>query len=219
MPGLHFSCTDDVTCACLYPSTLDEPRPSRVTIVCLAIPALRRYISQQHASFPPRSLSTPPVFLATLLPLQMNINFFETPTGWKFFGNLMDSKELGGQVRTDFCWRNCFCGHCFSPGVNVNRYNLAVLCHVDGSRFGDRASVTQWPNPNALLLSINVREPYSRLKLACSLLRTSPPSSLHGHSVDQLAVEYGRRPAACHHEGVCPTRPYTPHALSRTTPR
>lgn len=30
---------------------------------------------------------------------QMNINFFETPTGWKFFGNLMDSKELGGQVR------------------------------------------------------------------------------------------------------------------------
>lgn len=29
---------------------------------------------------------------------QMNINFFETPTGWKFFGNLMDSKELGGEV-------------------------------------------------------------------------------------------------------------------------
>ena len=24
--------------------------------------------------------------------------FFETPTGWKFFGNLMDSHLLGGKV-------------------------------------------------------------------------------------------------------------------------
>lgn len=30
---------------------------------------------------------------------QLGIRFFETPTGWKFFGNLMDSKELGGEVR------------------------------------------------------------------------------------------------------------------------
>lgn len=29
---------------------------------------------------------------------QLGVRFFETPTGWKFFGNLMDSKELGGEV-------------------------------------------------------------------------------------------------------------------------
>jgi len=28
---------------------------------------------------------------------RLNLKFFETPTGWKFFGNLMDSKALGGE--------------------------------------------------------------------------------------------------------------------------
>ncbi|CAM9811068.1 unnamed protein product [Ectocarpus sp. 13 AM-2016] len=37
-----------------------------------------------------------------LVAKKMNINFFETPTGWKFFGNLMDSKELGGQDFSPF---------------------------------------------------------------------------------------------------------------------
>ncbi|CAM9858834.1 unnamed protein product, partial [Phaeothamnion confervicola] len=27
----------------------------------------------------------------------LNVSMFETPTGWKFFGNLMDSKTLGGE--------------------------------------------------------------------------------------------------------------------------
>jgi len=30
------------------------------------------------------------------------LRFFETPTGWKFFGNLMDSKALGGATYTPF---------------------------------------------------------------------------------------------------------------------
>lgn len=38
---------------------------------------------------------------------QLNVRFFETPTGWKFFGNLMDSKELGGEVSCFvFCCRH-----------------------------------------------------------------------------------------------------------------
>lgn len=39
------------------------------------------------------------LFFAAPIPWQMNLRFLETPTGWKFFGNLMDSKELGGEVR------------------------------------------------------------------------------------------------------------------------
>lgn len=37
-----------------------------------------------------------------LVAKRLNLSFFETPTGWKFFGNLMDSKELGGNVYTPF---------------------------------------------------------------------------------------------------------------------
>nr|AIQ80989.1 UDP-glucose pyrophosphorylase/phosphoglucomutase [Saccharina japonica] len=37
-----------------------------------------------------------------LVAAKMNIRFFETPTGWKFFGNLMDSKELGGEDFSPF---------------------------------------------------------------------------------------------------------------------
>jgi len=33
---------------------------------------------------------------------RLNLPFFETPTGWKFFGNLMDSKALGGATYTPF---------------------------------------------------------------------------------------------------------------------
>ncbi|CAM9241878.1 unnamed protein product [Chrysoparadoxa australica] len=32
-----------------------------------------------------------------LVAKKKNLRFFETPTGWKFFGNLMDSKLLGGE--------------------------------------------------------------------------------------------------------------------------
>lgn len=31
-----------------------------------------------------------------LVAKKLNLNLFETPTGWKFFGNLMDSKLMGG---------------------------------------------------------------------------------------------------------------------------
>jgi phosphoglucomutase len=37
-----------------------------------------------------------------LVARRLNLKFFETPTGWKFFGNLMDSKELGGEPFTPF---------------------------------------------------------------------------------------------------------------------
>jgi phosphoglucomutase len=38
-----------------------------------------------------------------LVAKDLNLNLFETPTGWKFFGNLMDSKELfGGADYTPF---------------------------------------------------------------------------------------------------------------------
>jgi len=33
---------------------------------------------------------------------RLNLPFFETPTGWKFFGNLMDSKILGGENFSPF---------------------------------------------------------------------------------------------------------------------
>jgi len=33
---------------------------------------------------------------------RLNLKFFETPTGWKFFGNLMDSKLLGGENFSPF---------------------------------------------------------------------------------------------------------------------
>jgi len=33
-----------------------------------------------------------------LVAKELNLNLFETPTGWKFFGNLMDSKDLFGGV-------------------------------------------------------------------------------------------------------------------------
>ncbi len=33
---------------------------------------------------------------------RLNLRLFETPTGWKFFGNLMDSKALGGEFLTPF---------------------------------------------------------------------------------------------------------------------
>jgi phosphoglucomutase len=32
-----------------------------------------------------------------LVAAKLNLKMFETPTGWKFFGNLMDSEELGGE--------------------------------------------------------------------------------------------------------------------------
>lgn len=31
----------------------------------------------------------------------LKVPFFETPTGWKFFGNLMDAGEGGGNHRAD----------------------------------------------------------------------------------------------------------------------
>ena len=31
-----------------------------------------------------------------LVAKELNLSLFETPTGWKFFGNLMDSKDLFG---------------------------------------------------------------------------------------------------------------------------
>ncbi len=37
-----------------------------------------------------------------LVAKKLNLRFFETPTGWKFFGNLMDSRELGGEDFTPF---------------------------------------------------------------------------------------------------------------------
>jgi phosphoglucomutase len=33
---------------------------------------------------------------------RLNLRLFETPTGWKFFGNLMDSKQLGGEDLAPF---------------------------------------------------------------------------------------------------------------------
>lgn len=37
-----------------------------------------------------------------LVAKRLNLRFFETPTGWKFFGNLMDSRELGGENLSPF---------------------------------------------------------------------------------------------------------------------
>ncbi|EWM21792.1 phosphoglucomutase [Nannochloropsis gaditana] len=37
-----------------------------------------------------------------LVAKRMNMSLFETPTGWKFFGNLMDSREMGGANYTPF---------------------------------------------------------------------------------------------------------------------
>jgi phosphoglucomutase len=38
-----------------------------------------------------------------LVAKDLNLKFFETPTGWKYFGNLMDSKEVfGGEEFTPF---------------------------------------------------------------------------------------------------------------------
>ena len=31
---------------------------------------------------------------------ELGVNFFEVPTGWKFFGNLMDAGAA-------FCWHSC----------------------------------------------------------------------------------------------------------------
>jgi len=46
---------------------------------------------------------------------ELNLSFFETPTGWKFFGNLMDSKALFG--KEDFC--PLICGEeSFGTGSN-----------------------------------------------------------------------------------------------------
>lgn len=37
-----------------------------------------------------------------LVAKRLNLSLFETPTGWKFFGNLMDSREMGGADYTPF---------------------------------------------------------------------------------------------------------------------
>jgi len=49
-----------------------------------------------------------------LVAQEMNFDLFETPTGWKYFGNLMDSKELGKLDYTPF-----ICGEeSFGTGSN-----------------------------------------------------------------------------------------------------
>lgn len=49
-----------------------------------------------------------------LVAREMNFDLFETPTGWKYFGNLMDSKELGKIDYTPF-----ICGEeSFGTGSN-----------------------------------------------------------------------------------------------------
>jgi phosphoglucomutase len=49
-----------------------------------------------------KNRSMPTSGAVDLVAKRLNLSFFETPTGWKFFGNLMDSKELGGNVYTPF---------------------------------------------------------------------------------------------------------------------
>ena len=58
-----------------------------------------------------------------LVAKDLNYSLFETPTGWKYFGNLMDSKELfGGAEYTPF-----ICGEeSFGTGSNQVRENDGI---------------------------------------------------------------------------------------------
>ena len=72
-----------------------------------------------------------------LVAKQLNLSFFETPTGWKFFGNLMDSREMGGANFTPF-----ICGEeSFGTGSDHVREKdgmwavlawLSILAHYNG---------------------------------------------------------------------------------------
>lgn len=61
-----------------------------------------------------------------LVAKRLNLSFFETPTGWKFFGNLMDSKELGGEVFTPF-----ICGRSSSTQTNSHSFLPGRGAHGD----------------------------------------------------------------------------------------
>jgi len=82
-----------------------------------------------------------------LVAKDLNLSLFETPTGWKYFGNLMDSKELyGGTEYTPF-----ICGEeSFGTGSDHVREKdgiwavlawLAILAHFN-------------PNPSAKLVTV-----------------------------------------------------------------
>ena len=60
-----------------------------------------------------------------LVAARLNLNLFETPTGWKFFGNVMDSKiQFGGEN-----FNPMICGE-ESFGTGVLRAIVLLFCVV-----------------------------------------------------------------------------------------
>jgi phosphoglucomutase len=72
-----------------------------------------------------------------LVAARLNLNLFETPTGWKFFGNVMDSKTLFGGAN----FNPVICGEeSFGTGSNHVREKdgmwavlawLSILAHYN----------------------------------------------------------------------------------------